>query len=316
MSLSIKENIPLAPFTIYKIGGEARFFAEATTIDEIKEVLEFAKRHRVPFFVLGAGSNILVSDKGYDGVVIHMIKGGVTVNGKEVIATADMMMAHAVVKSAQAGLAGFEWGIGIPGTIGGSVRGNAGCFGGEMKDVVESVEVIQAVNGEWQTVQLDKNECEFVYRDSVFKRHPDWIIFSATLRLEEGNISKIQEDIRRISAERTVKQDIGTKSCGCIFKNVLWTRSDIDRGGLLRRFPEFKQFADQPNIPASFLIDHVGLKGKCQGKICISPKHANFFINEGGATAKEVLAAIAMAKEAVKNSYGILLEEEIQHIGS
>lgn len=314
MSISIKENILLAPYTMYKIGGPARFFVEVRNSKELKEALEFASEKGVEFFILGAGSNVLVSDQGFDGMVIRMNMREIHLVGSgKLEAGGGVSMAQAVLTSAKAGLTGFEWGIGVPGTIGGSVRGNAGCFGSEMKDVIESVQVFDAGNLGKSDFPILNSECQFAYRDSIFKKHPEWIILSATLKLKKGDTKEIQENIKRITEERTKKQDIGTKSCGCIFKNAVW--ANLNKEILLQRFPELSQFKDRSNIPASFLIDQAGLKGKCIGKICISSRHANFFINEGGATAEEVISAIALAKDAVRNKYGILLEEEIQFVG-
>jgi UDP-N-acetylmuramate dehydrogenase len=258
------------------------------------------------------------------------------------------MMARAVTEAARAGLAGFEWGIGVPGTLGGSVRGNAGCFGGEMRQVVEKIQLlefpislpsadlpqgdnfsasgrspagrqfpnnIQIPNSKFQIREISKDDCQFNYRDSIFKRHPEWIILSATLKLFKGNPQEIQDTIRRITTERVKKQDIGTKTCGCIFKNVSWERSDIKKTDLLRRFQEFEQFKEGIGIPASFLIDKAGLKGARTAHCSISDRHANFFVNEGGATADEVRDLIQIAKEKVCDTFGIQLEEEIQYIG-
>lgn len=339
MSIEVQENVILAPHTIYKIGGRARYYVEVAGQMELQAALEFVVQnglallapalnlrsenqvHNVSanfsegFFVLGAGSNVLVSDKGYEGVVIRLTGGEAKIDGEKLMVDAGVMAAQAVLKSETGGLTGFEWGIGVPGTIGGSIRGNAGCFGYEMKDVVESTDIMQMANGKWQMVTLRNSQCEFGYRDSVFKRHLDWIILSATLRLNKGDPEKIRKKIKQLIAERIEKQDIGTKSCGCIFKNVAWSRKDIVKARLLERFPEFGQFKDQPGIPAAFLIDLAGLKGRRVGKVSISPKHANFFINAGGATAEEVVMLIAIAKDLVRRKFGVLLEEEIQYIG-
>lgn len=315
MSIIIQENIILSSYTIYKIGGRARFFVEVKNSEELKEALEMALAHDIKFFILGAGSNILVSDKGFDGLVIRMVGGEIKVEDNKLIVDSGVMMASAVNASAKAGLTGFEWAIGVPGTVGGSVRGNAGCFGFEIKDFVESVQVCQVSNVGCQVSELTSKDCQFGYRDTIFKKHPEWAILSVILKLEKGDTPEIQARIKKISEERTKKQDIGTKSCGCIFKNVSWTRSDIRKDVLLDKFPELKQFEGQLNIPASFLIDESGFKGRCFGKICVSTKHANFFVNEGGATAEEVVIAIAAAKDAVKRKYGIVLEEEIQYVG-
>lgn len=351
MSLKIEENVILASHTVYKIGGPARFFASVKDPEELSEAILFAKEKNLPIFVLGAGSNILVSDKGYDGLVIHLSMGGVEIQGTTVKVSAALTMAQVVAKTAQAGLAGFEWAIGVPGTIGGSVRGNAGCFGSEMKDVVERVSVLQNTKPSiqitnktqntkhnFQTKEFTNAECEFGYRDSIFKKHPEWIIVCATLKLQPGDSKEIQEKIKKITLERTGKQDIGTKSCGCIFKNVPWNRKNIDpvrsrlsettadsqanrtsngvdKEFLISRFPDLAQFSDRDTIPASYLLDQAGLKGRRVGKVLISPKHANFFINDGGATAEEVVMLISIAKDTVKRKFGILIEEEIQYVG-
>ena len=182
-----------------------------------------------------------------------------------------------------------------------------------MKDVIESVEMFDTSNVQHSTFNI--RECEFSYRDSIFKKHPEWIILSVTLRLKKGDTAAIQNEIKRITAERAAKQDIGTKSCGCIFKNVSWQRSDIKKEELLARFPELAEFRERASIPASFLIDRTGLKGRTSGHVHVSRSHANFFVNDGGATAADVRDLVASAKEKVQARFGIALEEEIQYIG-
>ena len=313
MALLFQESVILAPYTIYKIGGPARFFVAVKGGEELKEAVAYATGKNAPFFILGAGSNVLGADEGFDGPVIHMTGGAIKVNGERVVADAGVMMAQAVLKSASAGLTGFEWGIGIPGTIGGSVRGNAGGFGGEMKDIVASIDVFDASNDIRCTLPV--TNCEFNYRNSIFKKHPEWIILSATLKLAKGDSDKIREAVRRIIMARTEKQDIGTKSCGCIFKNVSWNTAGAKKEELLAQFPELAAFKGAPHIPASFLIDRAGLKGKKVGHVFISPRHANFFVNEGGALAADVRALIQIAKDAVREKFGLLLQEEIEYLG-
>lgn len=309
--LVIKENVVLAPYTIYKIGGPTRYFVEVKNAKELEEALVFSLEKKAPFFILGAGSNVLVSDAGFGGLVIRMVGGGIKTNGQKLIVDSGVMMARAVHESAKAGLTGFEWGIGVPGTVGGSVRGNAGCFGNEMKDVIENVAVYDS--SKHATHNLSCATCDFSYRDSIFKRHSKWIILSATLKLQKGDPKEIPQKIRKFTAERNEKQDIGTRSCGCIFKNIKW--GELDKTEMLKKFPVLEQFKDRPTIPVSFLIDHAGLKNLRQGKIFVSPKHANFFINEGGGTASEVKTLIETVKEKVKQKYGLRLKEEIQYMG-
>lgn len=308
-----REHVSLAPYTIYKIGGFARFFAEAQNVDELQEAIAFAKRRSCPFFILGAGSNVLISNAGFDGVVIRMIGSSVAVVGEELIADAGAMMASVVRVAAQAGLTSFEWAIGIPGTIGGSVRGNAGCFGGSMQDVVARVDIFDAAKNSLLTIPAA--QCEFAYRDSLLKRKPEWVAVRAALTLERGDPRAAQEKILAITRSRSEKQDIGTKSCGCVFKNIPWNEMGLARDALCARFPELRPFADRALIPSAFLIDRAGCKGMRNGCAAISNKHANFFINEGGATAEDVVGLIQRVEERVWDRYGVRLVEEIQRVG-
>lgn len=315
MALPIKENIPLSSYTIYRIGGPAQFFVKVKNSEELEEALMFAAKKGLPFFILGAGSNVLASDKGFAGLVVKLENGNIKINEEKLVVDAGVMMAKAVLISAKAGLTGFEWGIGVPGTVGGSVRGNAGCFAGEMSQVLESVQVLDTRNLGKSDLQILNSECQFTYRDSIFKRHPEWVILSATLKLKKGDPAKVQNEVRRIVIERGQKQDIGTKTCGCIFKNIVWEKIGGSKEKMMERFPEFKKFQDSPNVPASFLLDKAGLRGKRIGRVYISPKHANFFVNEGGASADEVRQLTQLAKEEVKKKYGLGLEEEIVYLG-
>lgn len=309
--MEIKENIRLAPYTMYKIGGPAKFFVEVQSSEELKSALLFSLEKNLPFFILGAGTNTLVSDQGFNGLVIKIKDGKIKIDGEIITIDAGVMMARAVLESAKAGLTGFEWGVGVPGSFGGSVRGNAGCFGGEIKDIVSEVEIFDTKNK--KEFILKNTECEFKYRHSIFKERPEWVILCGTVSLQEDRIEKIQEKIKKITLERSSKQDIGTQSCGCIFKNISWM--GLDREKLSKKFPELEKFKDRENIPASFLIDRSGLKNTRVGKIIISPKHANFFVNEGGGTAQEVLELIKMTKKSVKKKFGLEIQEEIQYIG-
>lgn len=296
MKLAVQENVLLAPHTYFKIGGPARFFVRVESAQELEEALLFAETKKLPIFLLAGGSNILVSDDGFSGLVIKMNIGGIEHDGKKLLVGAGVPMAEVVRKSVELGLSGFEWAIGIPGTIGGSVRGNAGCFGQEMKDVVEHVTVLkknsQVSRGK---CEISNAECEFAYRDSIFKRYREWVILSATLMLQEGNSLQSQELIKEYTKKRVWEQDIGAKCAGCIFKNL--TRND----GVIMRAGE--------------LIDKIGLKGYSIGQAMVSEKHANYFINLGGASAYDVKKLIEFVKKKIFEKYNIHLEEEIQYVG-
>jgi len=312
MSFEVKENIPLSGYSVFKIGGPARYFAIVHNEEDLLDVLCRAKEKNLPVFILGAGSNILASDKGFPGLVVKMdLQGLYAAEGGKLTAESGVSMARAVSESVKAGRTGFEWAIGVPGTIGGSVRGNAGCFGEEMKDVVSRVAVLDRFS--LLKSVLTNGDCRFGYRDSLFKHNPNFVILSAILELAKGDALESQKKILEYSATRSKKQDIGAKSAGCIFKNVEWAR--IDREAVTKEFPGLLQFMAHPSIPAAYLIDQAGLKGKKIGKVFVSPKHANYIVNEGGGSADEVMQLIAVIKEYVHRKYNIMLEEEIQLVG-
>ena len=286
--IRIQENIPLAPLTVFKIGGSARYFCEATTPEEVREAVSYAQNQKVSFAVLGAGSNTLVADEGYSGLVIKMQMRTISVKENTVTAGAGASMAQVVVASVGAGLTGFEWAIGVPGTIGGSVVGNAGCFGGEMKDVIETVELLDTESGD---VNVLKNaECHFAYRESRFKKEPNSIILSVTLLLTPGDKKESSARILEYTKKRTSSQDIGSQCAGCIFKNP------------------------SQMLPAGRLIDEAGLKGLSVGQAYVSDRHGNYIINRGGAKAADVEALIKDVKEKIKKHFDIDLHEEMRRI--
>ncbi|MBI2637293.1 MAG: UDP-N-acetylmuramate dehydrogenase [Candidatus Sungbacteria bacterium] len=314
MALDIKEGVLLSEHSIFKIGGSARFFVAVKSEEELLEAIRWAGDQDVNVAVLGAGSNVLIADKGFHGLVIKIAMNGLTVSEKDKKAYADagVSMARVVAESIKHNLQGFEWGIGIPGTVGGSIRGNAGCYGGEMKNVVEAVTVINRFSLEKSVYKNE--ECQFAYRDSVFKKKGDLIILSAVLALHYGNEAESNVLVHDYVAKRSQSQDIGSKSAGCIFKNIPWAEIPA-RESLVKEYPELRQFLNRSTLPAAYLIDQAGLKGRKIGAVQVSEKHANFIVNNGGGTAEQVMMLIALIKEYVHRKYGIMLEEEIQLIG-
>ena len=284
--MNITENIILAPYTVFNIGGPADFFCEVKNKEELVEVLDWARGNKSPFFIIGAGSNLLVSDEGFRGLAIKMSSQNIDLLGEnKIFVAAGVSMARAVNFSIEKGFGGFEWGVGIPGTVGGAVFGNAGCFGGEMKDAVDSVSILER-----KIFELPNDACEFAYRHSVFKRHPEWIILGATLNFFPGDKEKSRAKVLEYTKKRTASQDIGEKCAGCIFKNP------------------------KQDLAAGYLIDKVGLKGAKIGGAMVSGKHANYIVNTGGATARDVKELIMVIKDEVKKVNGILMEEEIRII--
>jgi len=287
--MEMKENVSLKPFTVFQVGGPARFFVETRSREEIVEALKWAKEKQIPSFILGLGSNVLVSDQGFPGLVIKISGGKVSRDGDLITAEAGAKMAEVVNFSLQNGLVGFEWAIGVPGTIGGSVRGNAGCFGSEMKDFVAGADVFDA-NAE-RELKLSNSECRFSYRQSIFKEKPEFVVLGVSLRLKSGGSGEAKERFGEFVKARVQSQDIGSKTAGCVFKNP------------------------SAEIRAGALVDKAGLKGTSIGGAAVSEKHANFIINTGAASAEDIVMLIGLIKERVHRKFDVFLEEEIQYVG-
>jgi UDP-N-acetylmuramate dehydrogenase len=319
--MEIKEHISLAQFTNLHVGGEARFFVDVTTEDELRKAVEWARNKNVSIAILGAGSNVLVSDSGFDGLVIRAQIKDITVDDVYMRVGAGTMMAQAAQTAFQNNLSGFEWAVGIPGTVGGSVYGNAGCFGGEIKDIVESVQVFDSIQVIRYTLQV--TECNFSYRESIFKKQKHLIILRVMLKLNRISYEEKKEKqawIQRMMRERVSEQVIGEQTMGSTFKSIPITDTTLRiLQSYDKRFYKTKQacwvFENRAGmLSAGFLIEQANLKGKQVGGVMISIKHANFLINKNNATAEHVTILIALIKEYVHRKFGILLEEEIQYI--
>lgn len=311
--VSVKENISLAGFSVFRIGGPARYFAEAATKEEVLRLLAWACEANLPVFVLGAGSNVLISDSGFSGLVLKMDLFHCVVEGERIIADAGVSMPQLVNSALRNGLRGMEWAIGIPGTVGGSVRGNAGCFGGEMKDLVQEIVAIDTTTGAERT--LNNAQCCFGYRHSYFKERPSLLILRAVFGLSRGESEEGYALVRAHSQRRIAEQDVGQRCAGCMFKNVPWSRRDIDKQKLLAHIPALRAFSGNAHIPAAFLIDALGLKGFRIGNVAVSQKHANYIINLGKGSAEQAIMLLGVVKERVHRTYQILLEEEVQLVG-
>ena len=286
----IQENILLKDYTTFKIGGKAKYFFVAKNKENIIKAVLAAKKFKLPFFILGGGSNVLVSDKGYKGLVIKLLTTNYKLLNTKIYAEASVLLSSLVSESIKNGLTGLEWAAGIPGTVGGAIYGNAGAFGKSMKDIVKEVEILKILDGRLQIVDFKNRECEFGYRDSIFKRNRNLIILSAVLQLKKGKKEDIKKKIKEYLNYRRKTQPLEFPSAGSVFKNP-------------------------SGFSAGELIGKCGLKGKKIGKAKISEKHTNFILNLGGAKAKDVKKLINLIKKKVKKIFGIILEEEIQYLG-
>jgi len=318
MTLNIQKNILLAPYTTFKIGGPAKYFSEAKSIDELRELCNWARLRGqaqgegVQVLILGGGSNVLISDKGFDGLVIKVKFEDWRIENAEIFSEAGLPLAKLVLESAKKELSGLEWAMGIPGTVGGAINGNAGAFGKSMSETIKSVNVFDIVKSE--TLVFNKEECGFGYRTSIFKGNKNFVILSAVLILKKGNKEEIQAMIKDFTLQRVASNPVGLPgggSAGCFFINLGWEEAG-DKEKIIAQFPELEQFSEKPKISAGFLIESVGLKEKKIGGAIVSEKHANFIINEGGkASAEEILILANLIKEKIRGRYGFDLKEEV-----
>lgn len=322
-SLPIEENVLLAPLTNFKIGGPAKHFVSVKTEAELLEALELARKNSWPVFVLAGGTNLIVSDNGFPGLVIKLEIRNVAsarsslkarsweldIGDHRLVADPSTPMELLVNESIQAGLAGLEWAGGLPGSFGGAVRGNAGCFGVEMKDIITAVTSINIETGE--KVTRNHDECQFEYRGSFYKYHQE-IIVSATVQLRPGD----QTELRRIADEhiqyRLARQPLEYPNAGSIFKNVPLERVPKE---YLPLFADAIKDDPFPIVPTAKIIAVSGLKGMRVGDAQLSEKHSNFIVNLGQAKAGDIVTLIKQIQAEIKSQYQIDLEVEPELIG-
>ncbi len=305
-----KENVPLKSFSNFKIGGEARYFFKAKSVKELSGAIRKANEAGVPVFILGGGTNLLISDNGFNGLVVKPEIDFIRAEGTDIFAGAGVSMDKLLDFAAENNLSGLEWAGGLPGTLGGAIRGNAGCFGGEIKDLVSMVHSLDC--GTYEILGRDNAECVFGYRNSIFKKGPKEIILEAVLSLVPGEKEKISALVNEKIEYRKARQPLNLPNIGSIFKNI---PTDKFRKGLTEELKTHVKNDPLPLIPAAVLISQSGLKGKKVGGAQVSERHANFIVNTGGATAKDVLVLIDLIKEEVGAKFGVILEPEVEFVG-
>lgn len=307
--LTIKPHVPLAPLTTFKIGGPAEFYVAVSTIGELNEALDYAEKNQLRVFVLAGGSNLLIADKGVSGLVIHLRNESARAHQSTILADAGAKLLSVVELATKHSLAGMERLAGIPGSLGGAIRGNAGAFGMEIGDVVKSVKIYD--RKESRLRDFAQSQCEFTYRSSYFKLHPEIVILSAELSLKPG----YQEELAQINhdtiAKREAKHPQTAQCAGSFFMNPVVKNEKLHA--------EFQKDIGVPSkdgkLPAGWLIDHVGLRGKKIGGAQVSPQHPNYFVNTGHATAEDVIMLASLVKQRVRTELGVELREEVQLVG-
>ena len=279
---------PMKNYTTIKTGGLADIIVMPQSITEIQSVIKICKENDVPYFVMGKGSNLLVSDKGMRCVVVKLGDkfAKITIDGNDVIAQAGVSLSELSEKIMEKSLKGFEFAGGIPGTLGGATTMNAGAYGGEMKDIIKSVRVL---NTEGEIINLSSEELEFGYRTSMIQVK-NYIVLEVKMEFEKGNYEEIAKTTKDLMETRKAKQPLHLPSCGSVFKRPAG------------------HFAGK-------LIEDSGLKGKKIGGAKVSKLHCGFIVNVDNATTNDVLDLIELIQKTVKSKFGIQLKTEVKIIG-
>lgn len=281
-------NVPMSRYTSLKVGGPADVMAFPQDAGDLKDLIAFAEAKNFPFFILGAGTNLLVRDGGYRGIIINMCDGFKDVTWQDdskVVMGAGVRLVEALALCADRGLSGLEFAAGIPGTMGGAVAMNAGAFGAEMKDIVEGVETI---GRKGRKGFIPASEIGFSYRSSNLPK--DVVVVRVHLNLKPADRQEIKERIKFFRERRKAASNVMFPNAGSVFKNP-------------------------PDNYAGRLIEEAGLKGERCGEAQVSDVHANYIVNIGDAGAKDVLALMATVRDRVYSRTGVVLEPEIKVIG-
>ncbi|MFA6170911.1 MAG: UDP-N-acetylmuramate dehydrogenase [Patescibacteria group bacterium] len=310
--IKIQKNIPLAPFTTFKIGGPAKFFIEVKAKAELVSAIAWAKEKKEKIFIVGGGSNMLVNDQGVDGLVIRLANESMSINKNTIIAGAGVSLAKILKAAAEKGLSGMEWTAGIPkATIGGAVRGNAEAFSSPIGKIVKIVEIFDIRKNKFAA--LKQKDCQFKYRDSIFKKKDNYIIWEAKLALKKSNPEKVKKQMIENLKFRQAMPKL--PSAGSVFKNIPLKDIKRARPELAAKLKALGN-ARLGNIGAGLVIDKIlDLKGKKIGGAMISLEHGNFIINTGKATAEDIVNLICVIKQKARNKLNLKLEEEIKYLG-
>jgi len=313
METAFLTDVPMSEYTTYKIGGPAKYFAEALNKADIANILD-AYNKRIPgdkkTFILGGGANVLFPDEPYNGLVLKISISGIELLPDNILRIgAGAKLADVVQFAAEHNLSGIEWAAGIPGSFGGAIRGNAGAFGGEIKDSVLSVTSVDRKDISNPIIRKNSGDL-FGYRTSAFKLSAkEEIIIEAEIKLVPGRTGEIREKMDKNIKTRKERQPVEWPSAGSIFKNIDVSKITETQK---KEWASLIKLDPIPVLPVAFLLSEAGLKGETEGGIQISEKHPNFFINIGEGKSRDVKKLITLAKKKVKEKFEIKLEEEIQ----
>lgn len=288
-SNNIRYDESMKKHTTMKVGGNAKILVEPTKIEQIIDIINFAKENNMKYYIIGNGSNLVVADEGIDGIVIKLSSkfAEIRVEKEEIYTTAGVSMPYTAIIAKNNSLSGFEFAAGIPGTIGGGIKMNAGAYGGELSNVVKSITYLDE-DGKIKTI--DSIEAKFGYRDSIFKRNNNLVVLSAVFKLKKGDKAEIEKIMKENNESRKAKQPIEMPNAGSVFKRPV-------------------------GHYVGPMIIECGMQGFSIGGAEVSKKHAGFIVNTGNATCNDIVDLIEEIKKKVYDKFQVELETEIQFIG-
>jgi UDP-N-acetylmuramate dehydrogenase len=305
-NVHVSAGEPLAAHTRFGIGGPADFYAETARVDSFLEALNIARGGGLECAVIGSGTNLVVSDEGFRGVVLRFTGDKIEIRRQGLMAEAGAELQSVVEAANGHDRAGLETLAGIPGSVGGAIYGNAGAYGRAISEVASEVYFFDGA----MVRALDHAGCQFAYRESIFKRRKDWVILTVEVSLEPGDPEDLRRRSEEILAVRQKKYPPEMRCAGSIFKNLLWRALPPD---VREQVPA--ELVREGKVPAAWFLDQAGCKGLTQGDMQVPDYHANLIYNAGAGTARDLCALIAELKGRVRERFGLELEEEVQYLG-
>jgi UDP-N-acetylmuramate dehydrogenase len=305
-NLTVSMGVPLSRYTRFGIGGPADLYAETGNVEAFIAALAAARSSGIPTMVIGGGTNLVVSDRGFRGIVLRYRGDRLMAAGRRVLADAGAVFEDLVNFAIERGLQGLETLAGIPGSVGAAVYGNAGAYGHSLSERVVNVRFHDG-----REIRVFTNEeCQFQYRESIFKRHKNWIIFSTELLLEPADAARLRQTAAGIREVRSEKFPVTMKCAGSIFKNLLL--EDLPPA-VAAEVPA--SVVREGKVPAAWFLEQVGAKGVERGDMHVAGYHANLIYNAGAGTAADLCALIEDLKGRVRARFGMEIEEEVQYVG-
>lgn len=309
--LIFKRNYPLKKLLSIKVGGSAKYFFIAENENDLISAINWARKNKIKWYVIGDCSNLVPNDKGFDGLIIKNKIYNFQKNGNKIIAGAGNNLLEFITVLNVFGLKGMEKMAGIPGTVGGAIYGSAGAYGQEIKNNILKVKIYDGDKIRW----FFKKQCKFNYRESIFKSKKKWVILGAELKFKKANPKELQKTSEETVKLRKKKYWPGLLCPGSFFKNIVINnvKPTVLRKKFLKKIDKYK--INHGKVPAGYLLEEVGAKGMRIGAIKVAEHHGNLIYNTGQGKTKDIEKLAKILKNKVKERFGIELEEEIQYLG-